>query len=335
MEYMSNKNIAITQISKQEGVGLRSSQLVLSIKGSAVNSTIVNTIRRLSIDYIPTYAFPSESITIEKNTSIFNNDYMRLRLSQLTLPNINVRPYFLEDKYWKDVDYRNKDLIKHPEDDKMLEIYINVKNTTTDVMNVTSEHIKIYENGVELGDKFDPAYPLLIIQLRPGEVFSCRCVGILAIGLINNIWAASGNTYYKEINDNEFMLTIESQGQMDEYEILYKCCKVLKDKIQITKKNVESNYNTPNIEKLSKIKIELEGEDHTLGCIINDFLQNNKNVVFSGVSKPNLLINNMVITFQTIKPNPLPILSAVLDEIIVFANEIESQIKKLGGKFIK
>lgn len=331
---MSKMDIKITQVSKQEFSGLVSSQLVLHFKGKDVNSVVVNTLRRISIDLVPTYAFPSESITIERNTSIFNNDYMRLRLSQMTLPNIDVKPYFLEDKYWRSVDFRNKDRKKHPEDDKLIELYINAKNSGTGIMNVTSEHIKVYENGVEMGDKFDPAYPLLIVQLKGGEIFSCRCVGTLSIALNSNIWAASGNTYFEEVNDNEFILTLESQGQMDEYQILYKCCKILREKINIQKQKVKYNYDTPNIETLTKIKIELEGEDHTLGCIINEFLQNNKNVAFSGVSKPNLLIDNMIITFQTIKPNPLPIFMEALDDVLKLADEIESQIKKLGNKFI-
>ena len=259
---------------------------------------------------------------------------MRLRLSQLTIPNVVVKPYFLEDEYWRGVDFKNLNNKKHPQDDKLIEIYINAKNNTSENMNVTSDHIKIYENGIELGDKFDPAYPLLIIQLRPGEVFSCRCIAVLSIAINNDIFAASGNTFFKEINDNEFKMTIESQGQMDEYEILHKACNILKDKINITKESVKENFKEPKYKDLYVIKLELEGEDHTLGCIINDFLQTNKNIVFSGVSKPNLLIDTMVIQLQTIKKNPLPYILESLDHILLVFDEIETQIMKLGKKFI-
>lgn len=331
---MNPINIKITQVHKQEFKNLQAGQLVLLFKGSSVNCVVVNTLRRLSEDYIPTYALSSDNITIEKNTSIFNNDYMRLRLSQITIPNILIKPFFLEDKYWMDVDFKNPDREKHPDDKKLLELYVNATNNTGDVMNVTTEHVKIYEDGVEL-DKFDPDYPHLIIQLRPNQAFKCRCVGILSIGLINNIWAAAGNAYYKEISDTEYQFTIESQGQMDEYEILHKSCRALKEKIKITKKLIADTYDPAVYDGVSVMKLELENEDHTLGGIINDSLQNNKNVLFSGLSKPNLLIDTVVIVFQTVKNNPIQYLNESLDYATKLFDEIEDQFEKLGSNHIK
>lgn len=332
-------NIKIAQVHKQEFKNLQSSQLILSLVGDTVNSTLVNTLRRLALDYIPTYAFSADTIYIEKNSSIFNNDYMRLRLSQMTIPNIMNKIYFLEDKYWKNVDFKNPEREKHPDDKKILEIYINAHNTDgNDVMNVTTEHIKIYEDGIELTDRFDAKYPCLIVQLRPGEMFNCRCVGVLSIGMNNNIWAG-GHSFFKEISDHEFNLTIESQGQMDEYEILHKACRILKEKINITKKLIKDKYDSPIVANTTIIKLELENEDHTLGGVINEYLQNNKNVLFSGLSKPNLLIDSMIIEFQTVKNNPLQFLNETLDYIVKIFDEIELQIVDLAtdnkGDFIK
>ncbi len=331
---MDKIDIKISQINKQEFKNLQSGQLVLSISGKTVNSILVNTLRRLTTDYVPIYAFPAVNINIEKNTSIFNNDYMRLRLMQLTIPNLLVNTYFLEDKYWKDVNFLNPEREKHTDDNKLLEIYINVTNNTENIMNVTTDHIKIYEDGVELENKFDSKYPLLIIQLRPGEVFGCRCVGVLSVGLVNSIWSASGNSFFKEITDNEFQLTIESQGQFDEYEILHKACRLLKDKINITKNKIKEKYDSPLIKDVTVMKLELENEDHTIGGIINEYLQNNNNVLFSGLSKPNLLIDTMIIEFQTIKTNPLKYLEESLDFIIELFDVIQSQIEKIGSGFI-
>ena len=63
---MDKADIKITQVSKQEFSNLRSSQLILLFSGKTVNTTLVNTIRRLTQDYVPTYAFPVETITIER-----------------------------------------------------------------------------------------------------------------------------------------------------------------------------------------------------------------------------------------------------------------------------
>lgn len=332
---MDKIDIKISQINKQEFKDLQSGQLTLALSGKTVNATLVNTLRRLTMDYIPTYAFHSGLITIEKNTSIFNNDYMKLRLSQLTIPNLHVPVTFLEDKYWKDVDFRNPEREKHPNDNKMIEIYLNVTNKTDSIMNVTTEHLKIFEDGTEIKDKFDANFPLLIIQLRPGEVFSCRCVGVLAIGMVNNIWAGAGQSYLKEINDNEYHLIVESQGQMDEYELLHKSCEIIKEKIKITRKMINTKYNIGLAQDATLIKLEFENEDHTLCGLINEYLQENKNVLFSGVSKPNPLIDIMKIVFQTLRNNPFQFLDETLDFIVELFDNIQSQLEKLGGSFIK
>lgn len=308
------------------------SKLVLDISGKSVNTTVVNTLRRLSMDYVPTYAFPPESITIEKNTSVFNNDMMRNRLSQLTIPNIANEIYFLEDKFWKGINFANPNRDKHPDDKKVLEFYLNATNNTNDIMNVNTGHAKVYEDGIELKDVFDKNYSDLIIQLRPKEVFSCKCVGILSIGKNNNIWAASGNTYYDDINDNKFEFTVESQRQMKEYEILIKSCKILKEKIKLIKKTVSDKYDKPEITNGSALKIILENEDHTLGNIINECLQTNKNVLYSGMSKPDLLVDNMVIKFTTAKKNPLIPLFESLDYITKLYNKIETLLEALSKK---
>ena len=331
---MEPLDIKISQINKKESVDLYTSQLVLSISGKSINSSVVNTLRRLCYDYVPIYAFPVENIKIEKNTSIFNNDQMKLRLSQITIPKLNIPVYYLEDVFWKDVNFTNPQRVKHPQDNKVLELYVHAENTTKDILNVTTNHIKLFENGIELKDKFSQNFPHLIIQLRPGEVFSCNCPGILGIGKLNAIWCAAGNVYFKELNNDKYELTVESQGQMDEYEILHKACRIVKEKIEVTKKLVKDKYDESIMEKTDILEIQLYNEDHTLGGIINRCLQDNKHVVFSGLSKPNFLIDTMLIRFKTKKENPIKPLNETLDYIIELFDNIQRKIEDLAADFI-
>lgn len=325
-------DIKVKEISKQEFKNLQSSQLIVEISGKSVSEVIVNTLRRLAYDYVPTYAFPSELITIDKNISIFDNDYMRLRLSEITVPNISNKVYFLEDKYWKDIDFANPNREKHPDDNKILELYVNATNETKENMNVTTEHVKVFENGVELKGKFDPKFPSLIIQLRPGGAFSARCVAACSIGKNNHIFSAAGNAFFDESeqNPNSFNLTLESQGQMNEYEILYKSCLVMKEKLLQTKEIAKESINEFSGNEL---KLELKNEDHTLGYILNEFLQNNKEILYSGVAKPNPLADMMVITMiisPSSKKKPLIIFQETIDNLIKLFDNIREQIKKLG-----
>lgn len=325
----NNIDVKLKEVSKREFKNLQSSQLVIELSGKTVTTALVNTIRRLAYDYVPTYSFPRELITIDKNESIFDNDYMRLRLSEITIPKISSKVNYLDDKYWRNVNFSNPDREKHPDDNKTLELYVNVINDTKEVMNVTTEYARVFENGVEVQGKFDPKFPCLLIQLRPGGIFSCRCLAALSVGKVNHIFCAAGNAYFEE-KDGKFLLTLESQGQLDEYEILHKSCVVIKEKLNITKQLIKQNYDLPNIKDKKKLKLELINEDHTLGNLINDFLQDHKDVLFSGLAKPSPLIDRMIITIATIKNNPLSVIMETIDNIIKIFDNIESQIKKLS-----
>lgn len=333
---MNKIDINIVEIHKQEFKNLQASQLVLGISGNSVNCSLINTLRRLIYDYIPTYAFNRENITIEKNTSVFNNDEIKLKLSTITIPKIINSIYYLDDEYWLNVDYRDPQRKKHPDDKKIIEMYINATNDTDEIMNVTSEIAKVYEDSQEV-EKFDPNFPNLIIQLRPKQSFSCRCVCSLGVGKNNTIWYGAGNCFYTESNENDFKLTIESQGQYDEYELLHKSCRILKEKIKIHKKLIEDNYRSYKSIETDTLKIVLENEDHTLGGIINEYLQENPNVLFSGLSKPNIQIDNMAIEFKTLTSNkmhPIDYFIENLDYVTRIMDTVQDQIEKLGSKFI-
>ena len=99
------------------------SKLELEFDGTDMNHIIVNTLRRVSFDDIPIYAFAY--INIEHNNSVFNNDMMKIRLNQLPIYNIDTDMYFLHPTYWEIVDYDNKNRLKH-EKEIAIEGIINV-----------------------------------------------------------------------------------------------------------------------------------------------------------------------------------------------------------------
>ncbi len=322
-------DINVKQIHKQPFENLRSSQLKLEITGNTTNYCLINALRRICIQDIPTYASCKKSITIEKNTSIFDNDYMKLRLSQLIIPNMQVNIPFLEDKYWKDVDFGDPNRIKHPNDDNIIEMYVNVTNETNSNFNVTSNHSKLYLNGEPI-KRFNEKFPLLLIQLKPNQTFSCRCIHVLSIGKLNNIWAG-GNIYYEyeESDEHKFIMTLESQGQMDEYELLYKACIIMKEKLNIIRFKLKDITTTE-----SNLSIELWDEDSTMGELINTYLQDHDKIQFAGVKKPNLLIDMMVITYVTDAKKPLEPLYETLDFIDSIADFLLKKFDKLGDKYI-
>lgn len=320
-------DINVKQIHKQPFENLKSSLLSLNISGSMVNCCLVNAIRRSILDFIPTYASMEETIYIEKNDSIYDNDDMRDRLSQMTIPNININIPYLEDKYWKNINYEDPNRIRHPDDKTDIEMYVNVTNTSEKILDVTTSHATLLINGKE-SERFDKKYPILLLKLKPNQSFSCRCVHVLGVGKVNNKWAG-GNIYYKEISENEYDLKLESQGQMDEYELLHKACIIIKDKndlIRYKLKDVKASLN--------HVKIVLTDEDFTMCELINMYLQDHKDVSFAGVSKPNMLIDTMEITYITTNKNPLEPFYDILDMVDKIANHLLKQFEKLGDKYI-
>lgn len=323
-------DINVKQLYKQNFQNLQQSQLVLEFSGETINSSLINGFRRLSMDYVPTYSFSDRTITIEKNTSIFNNDYMRLRLSQLTIPNINIPINYLDEKYWKNIDYNNPSREKHPDDKSMTEFYINATNVTTENINVTTNESSLFVDGVQVTDKFNSEFPLLLIQLRPNETFVCKCLNVLGVGKNNNIWAAAGNCWFEEIKPKKYKFTMESQGQLDEYDILLKSCSIIREKISNIKKIVLDKYMTPNIDELTQLKIILENEDHTISNIINEYLQENDQISYSGLSKPDPLVDRMVITISSLNKNPLKPFLETLDYINSISSNLEKQFQKIS-----
>jgi DNA-directed RNA polymerase subunit L len=332
----TSTSIKLIELSKQKFEGLKASQLVLEFSGKGINSSIVNTLMRLSLDDVPTYGFIKDSINIEKNTSIFDNDYMKNRLEQFTIPNIKVPIEYLHLDYWLDVDYSDPERLKHSDDTKTVELVIHALNDTTgktdtdeDILNVTTDWAKYYEDNVEIKNKFDKKYPALIIKLKPGQEFKCNMKGVLGCGRRNDIWAAAANSYFETDDDKTFKFTIESQGQLDEYKILYNSCIVVQEKLKEIKEKLERNVNVLSKDD-KQLHIFLENETQTMGNIINEALQDSNNIKFSGLSQPDGLVDEILIKLESVKPNPLKYVFEIFEDLSAVFKDLQSKFKKMG-----
>ena len=301
-----------------------------------MNHVIANTLRRVSLDDIPTYAFAY--INIEHNNSVFNNDMMRIRLNQLPIYDIDNDMYFLHPSYWENVDYDKKTWEKH-EKEIPIEAIINVYNNNKDeILDVTTDHITYYINN-EHQNRFpsiNQHAPILLIQLKPNETFKCQLKGCLGVGERNNIWSAAAQTYYEYSEDNEISInfTIESNGQMAEHTILIKCCKLIKMKLNGVKQEIKNRVDSKEIVQSQSIIFELVKEDHTIGNLINNALQDHKDIIFSGISKPDHLVRTIVFKIESIneKISPIKPFFESIEYLIDVFDEIERQINIVKKK---
>jgi DNA-directed RNA polymerase subunit L len=246
--------------------------VIYGIKGTKINNVIMNTIRRCIIDMIPTYAFDKEEIAITKNSSIYNNDYMRLRLSQFPIINVdNSRETIersLELEYEANISsFEQKiediDIIKKKEEMRNLEksqnftMVVNIKNTSSSVLNVTTDTdgVKFYYRGKLTESPYKRK--LLIIKLKPGEEFSCNAASMLNIGMkyVNHM-ATSVCVFAEPEASDEYKLNIESLKQIPEKELVIRACLIINKKLQ--------NYLDIITDKIKKYESEKISDQYSI-----------------------------------------------------------------------
>jgi DNA-directed RNA polymerase I and III subunit RPAC2 len=69
--------------------------------------------------------------------------------------------------------------------------------------------------------------------------------------------------------------------------------------------SIGNQYNDVEFENKMNAIFKLENEDHTMGNLITNALQNNEHVVFAGFKKDHLLINEIIVRLETKDYNPL------------------------------
>jgi DNA-directed RNA polymerase subunit L len=308
--------------------------LKLEISGKNISFPIINALRKVCINQIPIYAFHTDKINILRNNSVFDNTYMRERLSQLPITKLNENNVlnFLPLKYYKNINFNDKNFEKHPEDTINIEYYIKAKNDGPyKILNVSTNDLQININNekIKSNEKYSEKNPLLLIQLRIGEEFECSLKGVLAVGEYNSIFNAS-SCYYDEIAEDKFIFNIESNGQITEYNILIKGCDIIIEKLKIIKENINNQqYKNINMENNSLI-LELLNEDHTCGGPINYILQNMKEVIYSGITKPNFMEKNLILKLKVEKSSDLyKILNKAIDEGIILYEEFKRKFIEL------
>lgn len=340
---------------------------VINIVGKTVNHVIVNTLRRVILSLIPIYGFDASNINITKNTSVFNNDMMRLRLSNFPVyfsKNLNSKYKNLKKikydqiinpdnslSFAKELEYRAN--LGSAELDVTLDnttqnitnnltIIINVKNTSeNDIMDVTTmtPGVKFYFEKEQISHIY--ANPLLIIQLQPGQEFVCTMISSLNIGLYNAIYRPCSMCHYEQLHENSYNLTVKSRRQINEKDIIIRACKIIKEKIKNSEsviiENI-SNYSKHNniddlefsTEHLRNGTIVIEGEQHTMGNLISRFMQDHQNITYAGykVGHPN--VNQVEIEYSC-RTDIIAVIKDVCRSIISTYDNIENKVLKMNA----
>jgi DNA-directed RNA polymerase subunit L len=344
---IKDKDIDVIVLEKIKSIdGFATNKLKLKFTGTEVNFILINTLRRIAMSLLGSFAFDPDYINIERNTSIFDNNYMKLRIANTPIINkdynkmvvknteelitkfleqeINANTSIFEMKkdelqLLAEVEEKKKEMLDN------LHMSIEARNRTDQIMEVTTneQFTTFFVKDKKVGD----IYPkeILIIKLKPGEDFICTAIANLNIPMINNIYSSCTIFSYEEISENDFEVVIESQRQISEEDIIKRCCKILILKM--------SNIRDKLIDKIQQkydneyeAEIKIENENHTLGNILTRCLQDHKNMEYCGYKIDHPDINELTIRFKTEGKKFTQILDDVVKKQIKILEKIISSV---------
>ena len=374
-----NIDISIQLLEESDEIdGHQTSYSKIKFKGETINYVIMNTLRRVILTLIPVYGFNIENINITKNTSVFHNDYMRLRLSNFPIyltkelnekykrkKNIN-RFNILNDEStlekMKELEYKanlgsaeidtTSDILNKQDISNNLTITVNVKNISdTDIMNVMTNTlgVKFYYGKEQISHIYSK--PLLIVQLQPGQEFTCSMISNLNIGIYNATYSPCSICCYEENNENDYDFKIMSRRQISEKDILIRACSIIQMKLKNSREIFKTNIMKYNSEEYMNNKMDdenistehlrngiivIEGEQHTLGNLISRYLQDHNEITYAGykVGHPN--VSQVDIKYKC-NTNILPVLDDVITKLDKIYEKIKMTIEKMpdfGYKYV-
>ncbi len=300
--------------------GLQYSCLKINFKNFKYDSTYLNSIRRILMEYIPTYAFDRHYINISRNTNYQNNSQLSLRLSQIPVLGIKTDLLYIDESRYKDINYLTE---TDYSDEKLYEVSINVKNNTSEFKNLSTNDFSIFIDGKQIENPYDKKYPLLITRLRPNEEFICNMRAKIRLGILNNIWSPVYNTYFINEDKNNYTFIIHSYGQKTEKELFIQAIDVILDKIN--NRLHDELYNDKNREQKSLTEYVFELSDKSIANILTSTLEKYDEVLFVGTDIKSFLdpAINLHLTLKE-KTN----LEKLIDKCVKDINNIYTDIKK-------
>ena len=328
-------NLKITDHNKELG----NSRLDFKISGPNINYIIANTIRRTIFDDIPVYAF--NDFTFKKNTSVFHNNYLKLRLRHMPVWGIENTVEFI-DYTIKPINNDLEDIEENVAEDDNIELnveknlntsnlkqftmYVNAKNKSNDILTVSTSDANFYYDEKQIQSPYQTHIP--IVKLQPGQeiVFSAITkIGTEREDSMFNVACIAG---YKEIKPDEFDFFVESRGQIDEKRIIYVAMINIELRIRYFLKHLLED-KTKNNDNSEDVKLEGEiivfNEDHTLGNLIARGLQLHPKIAFAGYNLPHPLAKKVHFHYKLEKSGDI---KQIIKEVIEYYSEIFEQIKK-------
>ena len=315
---------------------LGNSRLEFNLSSPNMNYIVANTIRRTIFNDIPIYVF--NEFKFDKNTSVFHNNYLKLRLRNMPVWSIENNVDYLDTiKVKKPFDYEideTQDENTEAGDDveldiektldsstlKQLTMYINLKNKSNDIQTVTSNDAKFYYEEKQIPSPYKTGIP--IVKLQPNQEIAFSAITKIGMEQEDAMYSAVCVNFYKQNSENDFTFVIESRGQISEKRIFQVALINIERRIRNFLKLIQDDKKLED--KSDHGIIIVNNEDHTLGNLIARGLQMHDKVLFAGYNLPHPLAKKVNFHYKLKSGNILKI----LEEVIEYYSELFSAIKK-------
>jgi DNA-directed RNA polymerase subunit L len=305
-----------------------SSRLEFELSGSEINHVILNTLRRTILTNIPIYAFTD--FKFNKNNSIFHNNFLKNQIKNMPVWGIENKLDFFEKDVKKTDVIEEVDEIEDDVDltfDKKIDstslnqltMYVDFENKKTDIVSVTTDDVKFYFSQKEINNPYDK--PIQIVKLQPNQKIHFSVVTSIGTEKDSAIYSPVSICSYDQKSETEFKLIIESRGQISEQRILKVAYLNLVEKLNNILKQIPDNNEMEG-------EIQINNEDHTIGNLLSNGLQNNKHVQFAGYHMSHPLETRVLITYKLKSGKFKEILKDVIENFIDIFDKIDKLIEK-------
>jgi DNA-directed RNA polymerase subunit L len=321
---------------------LGNSRMEFKLSSANMDYVIINTIRRTIMSDIPIYAFGD--FAFEKNTSIFHNNYLKLRLKHMPVWAIENDIEYLDTSKQTNKPSNEMDNIMEANEDaddvqleaeknlnsstlKQLTMYVNTKNKSNEIITVTTNNVKFYYNQIQIPTPYKFQIP--IIKLQPGQEIAFSAISKIGTEQEDTMYSAVSICTYKQVNPNEFDFIIESRGQINEKRIIQVALINIEKKLRnflklFDEKKSDNNFKIDNNSITGEIIVN--NEDHTLGNLISRGMQQHNKIEFAGYNLPHPLIKKVNFHYKLMNDSNI---RDIINDVVEYYSDIFAQIKKL------
>jgi DNA-directed RNA polymerase subunit L len=320
---------------------LGNSSLEFNLSGPNMNYIIANTIRRTIYNDIPIYVF--DEFKFDKNTSVFHNNYLKLRLRNMPIWSIeNTVEYLDTTKVKKQIDYEVEELqdeniqagdeVELEEEKtlnsstlKQLTMYVNYKNKSNNIYTVTTNDSKFYYDEKQIPSPYKTGIP--IVKLQPNQEIAFSAISKIGIEQDDAMYSAVCVNYFKQNTENDFTFVIESRGQINEKRILQVALINIERRLKNFLKLIKDDMKVDETKEQGLIIVN--NEDHTLGNLISRGLQTHDKISFAGYNLPHPLAKKVHFHYKLKSGNIIKILEDVIEYYLELFKAIEKLINTI------